>query len=134
MAEAESREEKGEEVADLSAAQVGDKLLVYTGGWSRTRVIKVVEKIGKLHVTAGGVKYRIDNGYEAGGVGGVGGRFGVRRMAELATAAMLAEVEEERRRQKLSVDLGDLARKVDELSEDQVARLAAVVSEWRRGK
>lgn len=128
MASAEGREEKGEEVADLSAAVVGDKVVIHVGGYSRNRFVKVVEKVGKLHVTAGGVKYRIDNGHEAGDSGG---RFGIRGRAELATAAMLAEIAEESRRQKLRADLEDISSKFDELDQAQIDRLAAVVSEWK---
>ena len=49
----------------LESMKVGDKGLVCSGGWGRSMRLVTVEKVGKIHVTAGGTKYHIRNGRRA---------------------------------------------------------------------
>lgn len=52
----------------LAKLKVGDKVLrVCGGGWGGPNFYaETVQKVGKLHVTVGGRKYRIDGGRQAG--------------------------------------------------------------------
>lgn len=103
----------------LENLKPGDTVIVSFRG---ERILRQVEKVGKLHITVDGDKYRKNSGVQAGD-----GRWYYRSLHEV-TPEKIAEMKEEQRR---AILLAKLNREVmwKDYPTDTLARVVAIVEE-----
>lgn len=99
--------------------QVGDKVIVYSGGFSGYRSVSKVEKVHKIHLVVDGLKYRKIGGYRVG--------EWTRGSIRPATPELIEEIRLERMEASLDAKIRDA--KWRHLSIDAKQRVVSILEE-----